>query len=406
MRYPTAGVPRGRDGKPNLAAPAPRLPMANRTSQACGATTATARPAPKAPVRRRGRCSSISRTVSRASRHRINRGPPSSTRSARTNGEGQPRCALSAAWPVADARAPAAEEDPPLRGLLVILHERNMEFRQIFLDGRPLPADPQPSWYGYSTGRWDGDTLVVDTIGFRDGLWADFYGSPLTDQAKMTERFRRPQLRRARGPRDDRRSQGLHEAVDSCAQPAPRAGHGPARDAVSRTKTSAVVGSNSARPSSIEFSRMELHTRRSGFTRSVNTAGAAACRARLRQPQSTPWGISPGGERTFDSLIVQTLSMETSSGNRRPEEVQFTGCVVPAIGITPDDPRDLPLIVLQPALKDGVLDDVDAAVQPQLPHGVGFVRFDGLDAQRRAGPQFPCCCNRRQSGAGLPTRAR
>ena len=77
-------------------------------------------------------------------------------------------------------------------GLLVLLHERNMEFRQIFLDGRPLPADQQPSWYGYSTGRWEGDTLVVETSGFRDGLWADFYGSPLTDQAKMTERYRRP----------------------------------------------------------------------------------------------------------------------------------------------------------------------------------------------------------------------
>ena len=78
------------------------------------------------------------------------------------------------------------------RGLVVILHERNMEFRQIFTDGRRLPEDPQPSWYGYSSGRWDGDTLVVETIGLRDGLWADFYGSPLTDRARMTERFRRP----------------------------------------------------------------------------------------------------------------------------------------------------------------------------------------------------------------------
>jgi hypothetical protein len=81
-------------------------------------------------------------------------------------------------------------------GLLVILHERNMEFRQIYTDGRRLPDDPQPSWYGYSSGRWEGDTLVVDTVGFRDGLWADFNGSPLTDQAKMTERFRRPNFGR------------------------------------------------------------------------------------------------------------------------------------------------------------------------------------------------------------------
>ena len=77
-------------------------------------------------------------------------------------------------------------------GLLIILHERNMEYRQIFTDGRPLPADPQPSWNGYSSGKWEGDTLVVTTTGFRDGLWADYNGSPMTDAAKMTERFRRP----------------------------------------------------------------------------------------------------------------------------------------------------------------------------------------------------------------------
>ena len=77
-------------------------------------------------------------------------------------------------------------------GLLVLLHERNMEFRQIYVDGRPAPKDPNPSWYGYSTARWEGDALVVETTGLRDGLWADFNGSPLTDQARIRERFRRP----------------------------------------------------------------------------------------------------------------------------------------------------------------------------------------------------------------------
>jgi len=76
-------------------------------------------------------------------------------------------------------------------GLTVILSERNTEFRQIFTDGRPLPHDPQPSWNGYSAGKWDGDTLVVHTNGFRDGLWLDRNGSPMTSAAKMTERFRR-----------------------------------------------------------------------------------------------------------------------------------------------------------------------------------------------------------------------
>jgi hypothetical protein len=77
-------------------------------------------------------------------------------------------------------------------GLLAILHERNMEYRQIFTDGRPLPEDPNPAWNGYSSGKWEGDTLVVETIGFRDDLWADYNGSPLTSAGKIIERFRRP----------------------------------------------------------------------------------------------------------------------------------------------------------------------------------------------------------------------
>ena len=76
-------------------------------------------------------------------------------------------------------------------GLLVILIEYNISHRQIFLDGRPLPADPNPAWDGYSTGKWEGDTLVVETTGFRDGQWLDTEGAPLTDAAKITERFRR-----------------------------------------------------------------------------------------------------------------------------------------------------------------------------------------------------------------------
>ena len=75
---------------------------------------------------------------------------------------------------------------------LVILYEGNAGVRQIFTDGRALPSgDPQPWWFGYSTGRWDGETLVVQTSGFRDGGWLDVNGSPLTDQGKMIEKFRR-----------------------------------------------------------------------------------------------------------------------------------------------------------------------------------------------------------------------
>jgi hypothetical protein len=78
-------------------------------------------------------------------------------------------------------------------GVVLILYETHMGLRQIFTDGRSLPDnDPQPWFYGYSVGRWDGDTLVVETIGFKDGGWLDINGSPLSDQAKTIERFRRP----------------------------------------------------------------------------------------------------------------------------------------------------------------------------------------------------------------------
>lgn len=75
---------------------------------------------------------------------------------------------------------------------IVIVYEANAGLRQIFLDGRTLPTgDPQPWWFGYSVGRWDGDTLVVETTGLRDNGWLDVNGSPFTDQARITERFRR-----------------------------------------------------------------------------------------------------------------------------------------------------------------------------------------------------------------------
>jgi hypothetical protein len=76
--------------------------------------------------------------------------------------------------------------------LLVILNEYNGIYRQVFTDGRPLPVDPNPSWQGYSTGTWDGDTLVIDTIGFRDDLWIDWAGSMITGAGRLREQIRRP----------------------------------------------------------------------------------------------------------------------------------------------------------------------------------------------------------------------
>jgi hypothetical protein len=82
-------------------------------------------------------------------------------------------------------------QTPPV---IVMMYEGNEGLRQIFTDGRSLPNvdEVQPWWYGYSVGRWDGDTLVVETVGFRDDVWLDVQGSPLTSRGKMTERIRRP----------------------------------------------------------------------------------------------------------------------------------------------------------------------------------------------------------------------
>lgn len=77
-------------------------------------------------------------------------------------------------------------------GVIAIIYEANSGLRQIFTDGRPLPKDAQPWWFGYSAGKWDGDTLVVETTGFRDLGWLDVEGSPLTESGKIIERFRRP----------------------------------------------------------------------------------------------------------------------------------------------------------------------------------------------------------------------
>ena len=75
--------------------------------------------------------------------------------------------------------------------LLVVLYESDTSFRQIFLDGRKQPVDPQPAWLGYSVGKWDGDSLVVDTVGFNDRSWLDVFGHPHSDALHLVERFRR-----------------------------------------------------------------------------------------------------------------------------------------------------------------------------------------------------------------------
>jgi hypothetical protein len=78
------------------------------------------------------------------------------------------------------------------KGVMVILYEALHSYRQIFMDGRPLPQNVNPTWMGYSTGHWEGDTMVVQSAGFVDNNWLDNSGHPGTEALRLTEKFRRP----------------------------------------------------------------------------------------------------------------------------------------------------------------------------------------------------------------------
>ena len=76
--------------------------------------------------------------------------------------------------------------------LLVVLNEMNAGYRQVFTDGRPLPTNPNPTWQGYSSAKWSGDVLVIDTVGLRDDTWIDWSGSVVTAAARVREEMQRP----------------------------------------------------------------------------------------------------------------------------------------------------------------------------------------------------------------------
>lgn len=171
LDYPAPGVPRTPDGKPNLAAPAPRTADGKPDLPGMWGWV-TGRPCPK------NGCGDT-----QISREFLN-----IAASLKGSLPYQPW----AAELVRKRKADMAKDDPNIhcmpRGApriwtddyykriiqnpdrLVILTGRNMQYRQIFTDGRPLPVDPNPTWNGYSTGKWEGDTLGVQTIGFRDDL--------------------------------------------------------------------------------------------------------------------------------------------------------------------------------------------------------------------------------------------
>jgi hypothetical protein len=204
LHYPTPGTPRTRDGNPNLAAKTPRAP--NGKPDLSGVWQAAYAP-PGENERLLG--SSIKDFVvpgddprnfskyflniladfkpeeapmrpeaAELFRKHSNRESPST----RCTPQGIPRGELGNYLPFKFIQTPA---------VIAVLYEESNAYRQIYTDGRPLPVDPQPSWMGYSIGRWEGDTLVVDAAGFNDQGWLDASGHPQSEELRIRERFHR-----------------------------------------------------------------------------------------------------------------------------------------------------------------------------------------------------------------------
>jgi len=179
LKYPTPGIPRTADGKPDLTAPAPRLSdgkpdlsglwlvqgsYIGDITKDLEAGEVQFQPWAEEVYRQRRATESKDDPTGRC----IVGGVPRST-------------AVPYPFKIFHTTSNVA----------LILYEAVHAFRQIFMDGRPLPKEPNPQWFGYSVGRWDGDTLVVESAGFNDNVWLDNFGHPATGELRVTERFRR-----------------------------------------------------------------------------------------------------------------------------------------------------------------------------------------------------------------------
>jgi hypothetical protein len=179
LHYPTPGIPRSADGKPDLDAPAPR--MQDGKPDLSGLWMLNAGPGNYANVTASLKQNEILPWAEALFQRRLggfgNEDPwtvhclPAGPRILLTGGNG-----------------PARIVQTPRE--VVFLYE-DLSYRQIFLDGRELPKDPNPSWMGYSVGHWDDDTLVVESEGFNDRSWLDLGGHPHTEALHTTERYRR-----------------------------------------------------------------------------------------------------------------------------------------------------------------------------------------------------------------------
>jgi len=201
LGYPTSGIPRTRDGKANLNAPTPR----GRDGKPDLSGLWVTEPAP-AELRSR-LIPDITNAVGEEplSQYFINifsdfKPGDEPVRPQEAAALHEREAAFSHISPIAHClpegmplveMAPAPYKILQHPGLTVMLYERDTTYRQIYTDGRKLPADPSPTWLGYSVGRWDGDTFVVESNGFNTRGSLDARGHTLSEFLHLTERFRR-----------------------------------------------------------------------------------------------------------------------------------------------------------------------------------------------------------------------
>lgn len=175
--YPTPGIPRLADGKPNLTAPAPRT--ADGKPDLSGIWRAGG-PSYRFNIAQDLKPGDVQPWAEALFQERVRDSRKESPLA---------RC-LPVSIPFHNAFNLTRIVQTP--GLTVILYESpNSPHRTVFTDGRPLPQDPNPTWLGYSVGRWEGETMVISSAGFSDRTWLDSAGHPQTESLRITERLRR-----------------------------------------------------------------------------------------------------------------------------------------------------------------------------------------------------------------------
>lgn len=176
FNYPTPGTPRTANGKPDLSAPAPHTKDGH--PDLSGVWSPDTRPLQVIAPAKDIPFQQWSRQLTDA-------------RADGSQGKDDPAAYCIPGMPKLVVLPYPYKIVQQVPDMMLILYEGFTTYRQIFTDGRALPQDPQPSWLGYSVGKWDGDTFVVETIGVNERTWLDNAGRPHSGAMHLTERYRR-----------------------------------------------------------------------------------------------------------------------------------------------------------------------------------------------------------------------